>query len=117
MVKCATKLNYIVNLFGSAHSYEGYGLGSTYNNIVINMERINQNDKTVRIGAGARIGPIYYRTYQYDTHTINTGSCAWVGIAGETLGGGYDFLSRLHGLLFDSIIEIKAVNHRGKYED
>ncbi|CAF0835223.1 unnamed protein product [Rotaria sordida] len=92
VVKCATKLNYIVNARSGGHSYEGYSLGSMYNNIVINMEainyiRINQYDGTGTFGAGARIGPIYYRTYQYN-YTINAGSCAWMGLAGHALGGG-----------------------------
>jgi FAD/FMN-containing dehydrogenase len=41
VVKCATKLDYIVNALSGGHSYEGYGLGSMYNNIIINMEAIN----------------------------------------------------------------------------
>ncbi|CAF4971518.1 unnamed protein product [Rotaria sp. Silwood1] len=118
VVKCATKLNYIVNTRSGGHSYEGYSLGSTYNNIVINMEainyiRINQYDGTGIFGAGARIGPIYYRTYQYN-YTINAGSCAWMGLAGHALGGGQGFLGRLHGLLSDNILEMKAVNAQGE---
>ncbi len=35
----------------------------------------------------------------------------WVG-----LGGGYGYLSRLHGLLSDNILEMKAVNAQGKYK-
>ncbi len=119
VVKCATKLDYIVNALGGGHGYEAYGLGSTYNNIIINMEginyiNINPNDKTGTFGAGARIGPIYYTLYQYDQYTINSGSCAWVGLAGHALGGGYGFLSRLHGLLSDSVLEMKAVNAQGE---
>ncbi|CAF1042970.1 unnamed protein product [Rotaria sordida] len=118
VVKCATKLNYIVNARSGGHSYEGYCLGSMYNNIVINMEainytHINQYDGTGTFGAGARIGPIYYRTYQYN-YTINAGSCPWVGLAGHALGGGQGFLGRLHGLLSDNILEMKAVNAQGQ---
>jgi hypothetical protein len=36
VLKCARKLNYIVNALSGGHSYEGYGLGSIYNNIEIN---------------------------------------------------------------------------------
>ena len=120
MVKCATQLNYTVNALGGGHSYEGYGLGSIYNNIIINMEainyiNINQDDRTGSFGAGARLGPIYYRTYQYDGYTINGGSCAWMGLAGHALGGGQGYLSRLYGLLSDNILEMKAVNAEGKY--
>ncbi|CAF1386763.1 unnamed protein product [Adineta steineri] len=119
VVKCATKLNYIVNALSGGHSYEGYGLGSMYNNIIINMEainyiNINQHDRTGTFGAGTRLGPIYYRIYQYDNYTINAGSCAWVGLAGIALGSGYDFLARLHGLLSDNILEMKAVNAQGE---
>jgi FAD/FMN-containing dehydrogenase len=120
VVKCATKLNYTVNPSGGGHSYEGYGLGSTHNNIIINLAGINyinidESDKTTRIGAGARLGPIYYKTYQFDNYTINGGTCVWVGIAGQTLGGGAGFLSRLHGLLSDNVLEMKAVNAEGRY--
>jgi FAD/FMN-containing dehydrogenase len=120
VVKCATKLNYTVNALGGGHSYEGYGLGSMYNNIIINMAEINyininQSDRTARIGAGARLGPIYYRTYQPDNYTVTGGTCAWVGVAGLALGGGRGFLSRLHGLLADNILEMKAVNAQGQY--
>ena len=119
MVKCAVNLNYTVNALGGGHSYEGYGLGSTHNNIIINMERINytninENDRTSRFGAGARFGPIYYTTYQYDNLTINGGSCVWVGLAGLALGGGKGFLGRVYGLLSDDVLEMKAVNAQGK---
>ncbi|CAF1430529.1 unnamed protein product [Rotaria sordida] len=118
VVKCATKLNYIINARSGGHSYEGYCLGSIYNNIVINMEainyiHINQYDGTGTFGAGARIGPIYYRTYQYN-YTINAGTCAWMGLTGHALGGGQGFLGRLHGLLSDNILEMKAVNAQGE---
>ncbi|CAF4937697.1 unnamed protein product [Rotaria sp. Silwood1] len=119
VVKCATKLDYIVNALGGGHNYEGYGLGSMYNNIIINMEainyiNINQHDRTGTFGAGAKVGPIYYRTYQYDNYTINGGSCAWMGVAGNALGGGYGYLVRLYGLLSDNILEMKAVNAQGE---
>ena len=120
VVKCATQLNYTVNPSGGGHSYEGYGLGSTHNNIIINLAKMNyinidESDRTARIGAGARLGPIYYRTYQSDQYTINGGTCVWVGIAGQALGGGAGYLSRLHGLLSDNVLEMKAVNAEGKY--
>ena len=120
VVKCATKLDYIVNALSGGHSYEGYGLGSIDNNIIINMEAINhinvnQRDGTGTFGAGARLGPIYYRTYQYEKYTINAGTCAWVGLAGQALGGGQGFLSRLYGLLSDNTLEMKAVNAEGSY--
>jgi FAD/FMN-containing dehydrogenase len=119
VVKCATKLDYIVNALSGGHSYEGYGLGSMYNNIIINMEainyiNINPNDRTGTFGAGARIGPIYYKLYQYGQYTINAGTCPWVGLAGHALGGGQGFLSRLYGLLSDNILEMKAINAQGK---
>lgn len=120
VVKCATKLNYIVNPSSGGHSYEGYNLGSTDNNIIINLAGINyinidESDRTARIGAGARLGPIYYKTYQSDNYTINGGTCEWVGIAGQALGGGAGYLSRLHGLLSDNVLEMKAVNEEGRY--
>ena len=119
VVKCATKLDYIVNALSGGHSYEAYGLGSADNNIIINMAainyiHINPNDHTGIFGPGARLGPIYYKSYQYDQYTVNAGTCPWVGLAGHALGGGDGFLSRLHGLLSDNILEMKAVNTEGE---
>ncbi|CAF3879539.1 unnamed protein product [Adineta steineri] len=119
VVKCAIKLNYTVNPSSGAHSYEGYNLGSEHNNIIINLAGINYinidaSDGTARIGAGARHGPIYYRTYQSDGYTINGGTSVWVGITGLALGGGAGLLSRLHGLLSDNVLELKAVNADGE---
>jgi FAD/FMN-containing dehydrogenase len=119
VVKCATKLDYIVNALSEGHSYEAYGLGSTYNNIIINMEainyiNINPNDQTGTFGAGTRLGPIYYKSYQYDQYTVNADVCPWVGLAGHALGGGDGFLPRLHGLLLDNVLELKAINAHGK---
>ena len=118
VVKCAAKLGYVVNPLSGGHNYEGYGLGTVYNNIVLNMEAINhidinQRDGTGRFGAGARLGQIYYKTYQYDKYTINGGSCAWVGLGGHALGGGQGFLMRLHGLLSDNVLEMRAVSAQG----
>lgn len=119
VVKCAAKLNYIVNALGGGHSFEGYGLGSMDNNVIMNMEAINYIDINPQdgigtFGASARLGPIYYRTYQYN-YTVNGGSCAWVALAGQVLGGGMGFLFRSHGLLSDNVLEMKAVNAQGNY--
>ncbi|UJR08747.1 hypothetical protein I4U23_013004 [Adineta vaga] len=118
VIKCAAKLDYVVNALSGGHSYEGYSLGSVPNNIIINFEKMNNihvnvHDKTAIIGPGARNGPSYYTLYQYDNYTIPAGSCAWVGIGGQALGGGYGLLARLHGLLSDHILEMKAVNAQG----
>ncbi|CAF1145427.1 unnamed protein product [Adineta ricciae] len=118
IVKCATKLNYVVNALSGGHSYEGYSLGSVPNNIIINFGKLNHihvnvHDKIVKIGPGARLGPIYYKLYQNEKHTIPGGSCPWVGIGGLTLGGGYGLLARLHGLLVDQVVEMKVVNAQG----
>jgi hypothetical protein len=119
VVKCAAKLDYIVNALSGGHSYEAYSLGSTYNNIVINMASINYinvnpNDRTGTFGPSARLGPIHYTLYEQGQYTINAGFCVWVGLAGFALGGGRSVLSRSHGLLSDNVLEMKAVNAQGE---
>ena len=121
IIKCAVKLDYVVNALSGGHSYEGYSLGSLPNNIIINFGKLNHihvnvHDKIVKIGPGARLGPIYYKLYQHEKHTIPGGSCPWVGIGGLTLGGGYGLLARLHGLLVDQVLEMKVVNAQGKHK-
>ena len=97
VVKCAAKLDYTVNALSGGHGYEAYGIGSSDNNIVINMAAINYinvnpNDQTGTFGPAARLGPIHYRLYQQGQYTINAGFCVWVGLGGHVLGVDMDIV-------------------------
>ncbi|CAF1098824.1 unnamed protein product [Adineta ricciae] len=104
IVKCATKLNYVVNALSGGHSYEGYSLGSVPNNIIINFGKLNHihfnvHDKIVKIGPGARLGPIYYKLYQNEKHTIP-------GSVPNNIIINFGKLNHIHVNVHDKIVKI-----------
>lgn len=97
------------------HSYEAFSLVD--GGLVIDVKelldlQIDKENLTVRVGAGLRPSQLY-ETLWNQRLTIPGGTCPTVGISGVTLGGGYGYLSRLLGMLCDSVLEIEMVNAQG----
>ncbi|RHZ62389.1 hypothetical protein Glove_340g76 [Diversispora epigaea] len=116
-VKCATKLQTGIIARSGGHSYEKYSTGGRDGVIVVDVTNlngisINSKKKTAVIGAGNRLGPIYYNLSQKG-FLIPAGSCPSIGIAGHALGGGYGFYGRKFGLASDNIISIDMINAEG----
>jgi FAD/FMN-containing dehydrogenase len=100
---------------GGGHSYEAYSLVD--GGLIIDVSglltlQIDKAKSIARIGAGFRLLPLYEALWKYGV-TIPGGSCPTVGISGLTLGGGYGFLSRLHGMTCDSLIGLDMIDARG----
>ncbi|MDD4564497.1 MAG: FAD-binding oxidoreductase [Eubacteriales bacterium] len=98
------------------HSYEAYSLVN--GGLVIDVSglldlQLNKEDLTIQIGAGFRLLPLY-ETLWNQRVTVPGGTCPTVGVSGVTLGGGYGYLSRLLGMLCDSVLEIEMVTAHGK---
>ncbi|AGO83088.1 FAD linked glycolate oxidase [Pandoravirus dulcis] len=110
------------------HSPEGYSMTT---GVVIDMSRmdgllVSPDASEVAIGAGALIGPTYLRLQTGDTGTQDTrghgpgglivpmGTCANVGIAGLTQGGGVGFLMRRWGLTCDNLVAAEVVLADGR---
>lgn len=98
------------------HSYEAFSLLN--GGLIIDVSelchiQINENQGTVRIGAGCRFKDIYETLWQKGL-TIPAGTCPTVGVSGLTLGGGHGLLSRQMGLTCDSLIEIEMVTAHGR---
>lgn len=99
------------------HSYEAYSLLN--GGLVIDVSRINHvhyNAVTgiAQIGAGAKLLDIYQELWDQSRVSIPGGSCATVGIAGLTLGGGFGLISRKFGLTCDSLESLTMVGARGQ---
>lgn len=97
------------------HSYAGY---STTTGLVLDVTRMKQvtvggNAGTVTIDAGARLIDVYATLAQSGV-IIPAGSCATVGIAGLTLGGGVGVLSRKFGLTSDNLLSAQVVLANGE---
>ena len=97
------------------HSYGGY---STTSGLVVDVTRlravhVDGAGKTATIGGGARLMDVYNALWQRRV-TIPVGSCATVGVAGLTLGGGVGFASRKFGLTADNLVGATVVTADGR---
>ncbi|MDQ2687018.1 MAG: FAD-binding oxidoreductase, partial [Armatimonadota bacterium] len=107
------------------HSYEGYSLvddGLVIDVSALNRVHLDAAGQTARVGAGVRLLDLYEALWPHRV-TVPGGSCATVGIAGLTLGGGYGLLARRFGLTCDhlnaaemvladgSVVRADAQNH------
>lgn len=97
------------------HSYEAYSLINC--GLVIDVSGLqaltyHKENQTIQIGAGHRLLPLY-ETLWNEGVTLPGGTCPTVGISGQTLGGGYGYLSRLFGMTCDNLLEIEMVTAQG----
>ena len=100
---------------GGGHSYAGY---STGNGLVIDVGPMNnvqvddQRGQAV-VAAGTRLIDLYGALAQHNV-AVPGGSCATVGIAGLTLGGGIGVVGRKFGLTCDNLVAADVVTADGK---
>src|SRR5262249_30296381 len=101
-------------LRSGGHSYPGWSTGP---GLVIDVSglgtvTVDRASGTARIGAGAQMATVYAALATRGVG-IAAGSCATVGIAGLTLGGGVGVLTRAWGLTCDSVRELDVVTADG----
>jgi FAD/FMN-containing dehydrogenase len=119
-VRWATRNGVRLAARSGGHSYGGYS--SIAGGLVVDVSRMGAvtvapDGKTATIGAGAQLGQVYEHLWNARQVTIPAGSCATVGIAGLTLGGGHGFTSRAFGLTCDSLRSLRMVTADGKVLD
>jgi hypothetical protein len=101
------------------HSFEGFSTndgGLMIDLSGMNKQAYNRTSKHLIIQPGAKLGGVYEYLNQY-ARLIPAGSCSGVGVAGLTLGGGYGFFARQHGLTCDSLQRVRMVDGKGKAHD
>ena len=97
---------------GGGHSYEGFSQSA---GLVIDMRPLNSiaiDGEAVRVGSGATLGQVYAAVGKRGL-AFAAGSCPDVGIAGQTLGGGFGFLARRFGLSCDNVVAVELVTAEG----
>lgn len=96
------------------HSFEGFS--STNDGLVVDvaaMKKMQWNpDHSLTVETGCILKELYNEMLPKQ-RILPSGSCATVGIAGLTLGGGYGFFSRKYGLTCDSLEAITLVDGKG----
>jgi len=111
--------NLPVSVKSGGHCFEGYSLNN--NGLLIDLSllkslKYSATDKSLLAQPGAKLGDVYAYLAQFK-RLIPAGSCAGVGVAGLTLGGGYGFFSRTLGLTCDSLMRVKMVDGQGNLLD
>lgn len=101
-------------LRSGGHGFTGH---SQHSKLVIDTRGMTGVDvdpasRIVTAEAGCVLGLIYKALAPHGL-TLNGGTHGNVGLAGFTLGGGFGYLCRSHGLLIDQLIEVEMVTADG----
>nr|WP_246378318.1 FAD-binding protein [Nocardioides ginsengisegetis] len=106
-----------VAIRSGGHSYPGWSGGGSPRALVLDCRALSTvdlaADGTATIGAGATLAPVYDTLGSRD-RAIAGGSCATVGVAGLTLGGGVGVLTRGLGLTCDAVTAMEVVTADGR---
>jgi FAD/FMN-containing dehydrogenase len=101
------------------HSFEGFSLSD--DGLVINVSpmcdlRLDAQTGLLTAGAGCRLRDVN-RYLLPQGRFLPAGSCATVGLAGLTLGGGYGMFARKWGLTCDHLRALRMVDGAGTLRD
>lgn len=115
-INYSRKNNINIRIRNGGHNYESFSVAN--DSMVIDVSNlvdfnIDEENNTVTIGAGLRLGDLYKKLAKYNYAFVG-GSCLTVGVTGLTLGGGVGYLQRAYGLSCDNLLEIELVDCFGK---
>jgi FAD/FMN-containing dehydrogenase len=101
---------------GGGHSVAG--LASVDDGIMIDLSsmtavHVDRGARTARVQGGATWGDLDHETQAFGLATPG-GIVSTTGVAGLTLGGGFGWLARLHGLAADNLISAEIVTAKGE---
>jgi len=115
-VRFARTLNAPVSIRGGGHNIAGNAVCDAGFMIDLSpMKAVNVNPHKQRawVGPGACLGDVDHETQAFGL-AVPTGINSTTGIAGLTLGGGFGWLSRKHGLTVDNLTAAEVVTADGE---
>lgn len=115
-VRFARENGMSVAVRGGGHNVGG--LGACDAGLLLDMSgmksvQVNPAKRTVQAGPGVKWGEFDAETQRFGLATTG-GICSRTGIAGVTLGGGFGWLMRAHGLSLDNVVSLDAVTADGE---
>lgn len=106
----------LVSVRGAGHNIAGSSLsdgGLLIDHSQLRSVELSEDGSTVTIGPGATLGDVDGATLPSGV-AVPVGINSTTGIAGLTLGGGFGWLSRKHGLTIDSLDSVNVVTADGQ---
>lgn len=115
-LKLAREKDLLVSIRGAGHNIAGKA--SCDGGLMIDLSglrdvRVDPVRRTVRTGPGATLGDLDHETQAFGL-AVPVGINSTTGIAGLTLGGGFGWISRKHGLTVDSLLSADVVLADGR---
>lgn len=74
---------------------------------------VNKEKKTATVEGGALLGAVDQATQKYGL-AVSAGIVSHTGVGGLTLGGGFGWISRKHGLTIDNLLSVELVSAQGE---
>ncbi|KAJ4832996.1 hypothetical protein Tsubulata_005300 [Turnera subulata] len=124
-VICAKQLKIHIRVRSGGHDYEGLSYVSEIESpfAVVDLARLRKirvqiDDKSAWVEAGATIGELYYRIAEKSkVHGFPAGIWTSLGIGGHITGGAYGSLLRKYGLGADNVIDARIIDANGRVLD
>lgn len=109
--------NLLIAVKGGGHNSAGNSVCD--DGIMIDLSRmrrvnVDPKNKAVRVDGGALLGDMDYETQLYGLAVSGGGIVSHTGVGGLTLGGGFGWISRKHGLAIDNLVSAEVVTADGK---
>ncbi|KAK1375654.1 berberine bridge enzyme-like 13 [Heracleum sosnowskyi] len=124
-VICSKQLGIQLRVRSGGHDYEGVSyvseMGSPF--LILDLSklrsiRVNIQDNTAWVQAGATVGEVYYRIAEKSrVHGFAAGLCTSLGIGGHITGGAYGTMMRKYGLGVDNVVDAQIIDANGRLMD
>ncbi len=107
----------LVSVRGGGHNIAGKSLhdGALLIDLsTLRSVRVDPDARTVTVEPGATLGDLDHETQAFG-QAVPVGINSTTGVAGLTLGGGFGWLSRKHGLTIDNLVAAEVVTAEGEW--
>ncbi|MBX3071230.1 MAG: FAD-binding oxidoreductase [Thermomicrobiales bacterium] len=116
-VRFAAERQLPIAVRGGGHN--AAGSGTCDSGVVLDLGRMNEvnvdpEKRRVRVGGGATWGDVNHATQVFGL-AVPSGIISTTGVGGLTLGGGFGYISRAHGLTIDNLVSADMVLADGSF--